>query len=187
MRKVILGLLMLSCTPTLCLPQQNPSIPHTAPGAEEKSPLETPTPRVLALKEGTEVKLKFAETVTSRVMRAGEMIEFTVAEAVVVDGQTLIKQGARSIGYVADSVSAGGSGKGGAIEIRLEAVRARGKMVKLTGSTSRAEKRDTGKVVTMSVLFGLGGYLSATGHEVKIPEGTPITAYVAETIEFPIQ
>jgi hypothetical protein len=187
MRKAILGLLLLGCIPTLCLSQERSSTSQAAADVEAKSALETPAPRVLSLKAGTEVKLKFAETVTSRAMRAGEMIEFVVSEPVVVENQTLIKQGARSIGYVADSVSASGNGKGGAIEIRLEAVRARGKMVALTGSTSRAEKRDTGKVVAMSVLFGLSGYFSATGHEVKIPEGTPITAYVAETVDFPMQ
>ena len=115
------------------------------------------------------------------------MIEFVVAEPVVVDGVTLIRQGARSIGYVASTVSAGGTGKGGAMEIRMEAVRTRGRMVKLTGSDSLAEKRATGKVVGMTILFGLGGFLSARGHEVQIPEGTPMTAYVAETVEFPMK
>jgi len=59
--------------------------------------------------------------------------------------------------------------------------------VKVTGVDSRAEKRATGKVVGMTVVFGLGGFLSARGHEVKIPEGTPMTAYVAETVEFPMK
>jgi hypothetical protein len=137
------------------------------------------------LREGTEIKLKFAQNVTSRVTRPGQMIEFVVAEPVVVDGVTLIKQGARSIGYVANTESAGGNGKGGTMEIRMEAVRTRGRMVKVTGADSRSEKRATGKVVGMTVLFGLSGYLSARGHEVKIPEGTPMTAYVAEDVEFP--
>lgn len=55
----------------------------------------------------------------------------------------------------------------------MEAVRTRGKMVKVTGSDSRAEKRATGKVVGMTILFGLSGFLSARGHEVKIPRARP--------------
>jgi len=139
------------------------------------------------LKEGTEIKLKFAQNVTSRVTRPGQMIEFVVAEPVVVDGVLLIKQGARSIGYVANTESASGTGKGGTMEIRMEAVRTRGNMVKLTGADSRTEKRASGRVVGMTILFGLSGFLSARGHEVKIPEGTPMTAYVAETVEFPMK
>jgi hypothetical protein len=138
------------------------------------------------LKEGTEIRLKFAQNVTSRIARPGQMIEFVVAEPVIVDGVILIKEGARSIGYVVDTASAGGTGKGGRMEIRMEGVRTCGKMVKITGSDSRAEKRATGEVVGMTIAFGLSGFLMAKGHEVKIPEGTPMVAYVAETVEFPM-
>ena len=157
------------------------------PPAQTAQAAESQKPPVLVLKEGTEIKLKFAQNVTSRVARPGQMIEFVVAEPVIVDGVTLIKPGARSIGYVANTESAGGSGKGGAMEIRMEAVRTHGKMVKLTGSDSRAEKRATGKVVGMTIVFGLSGFLMAGGHEVKIPEGTPMSAYVAEDVELPMK
>lgn len=193
MRTGILKLGSLFCLSCLCLSQENsapsqPSPEATKTPAEERSaaPQESQKPGVLVLKEGTEIKLKFAQNVTSRVTRPGQMIEFVVAEPVIVDGVTVIKQGARSIGYVANTESAGGNGKGGAMEIRMEAVRTHGRMVKLTGADSRAEKRATGRVVGMTILFGLGGYLSARGHEVRIPEGTPMTAYVAETVEFPM-
>ena len=185
-------LALLFCLSCLCFSQENSAPTRSSPEAAKPptqerttAPPESQKPDVVVLKEGTEIKLKFAQNVTSRVARPGQMIEFVVAEAVVVDGVTLIKHGARSIGYVANTESAGGTGKGGALEIRMEAVRTRGKMVKLSGDDSRAEKRATGRVVGMTILFGLGGYLSARGHEVKIPEGTPMTAYVSEDVEFP--
>jgi hypothetical protein len=191
MRTGIPTLALLLCLSCRCLSQANSAPPPSSPEAiktpaQERTaaPPESQKPDVIVLKAGTEIKLKFAQNVTSRVARPGQMIEFVVAEPVVVDGVTLIKQGARSIGYVANTESAGGTGKGGSLEIRMEAVRTRGKMVKLTGDDSRAEKRATGKVVGMTILFGLGGYLSARGHEVKIPEGTPMTGYVAEDVEF---
>lgn len=193
MRTGILKLALLFCLSCLCLSQENNAPSQSSPEATKTpaqegsaAPQESQKPGVLVLKEGTEIKLKFAQNVTSRVTRPGQMIEFVVAEPVVVDGVTLIKQGARSIGYVANTESAGGTGKGGAMEIRMEAVRTRGRMVKLTGADSRAEKRATGRVVGMTIFFGLGGFLSARGHEVRIPEGTPMTAYVAETVEFPM-
>jgi hypothetical protein len=185
-------LALLCCLSCLCLSQENsgpaqlsPEVTKAPEPASSATPQESQKPLVLVLKEGTEIKLKFAQRVTSRTTRPGQMIEFVVAEPVVVDGVTLIKQGARSIGYVAETESAGANGKGGTMEIRMEAVRTRGKMVKVTGADSRSEKRATGKVVGMTILFGLGGYLSARGHEVTIPEGTPMTAYVAEDVEFP--
>lgn len=193
MRTGILTLALLFCISCVCFSQENGTPSQLSPEApkmpaQERSAAsqESQKPDVLVLKEGTEIKLKFAQNVTSRVARPGQMIEFVVAEPVVVDGVTLIKQGARSIGYVAITESAGGNGKGGAMEIRMEVVRTRGIMVKLTGAESRAEKRATGKVVGMTILFGLSGFLSARGHEVKIPEGTPMTAYVAEDVDFPM-
>jgi len=194
MRTGIFKLALLFCLSCLCLSQENSAPSQSSPEAtrtpeQERSaaPQESQKPPVLVLKEGTEIKLKFAQNVTSRVTRPGQMIEFVVAEPVVVDGVLLIKQGARSIGYVANTESASGTGKGGTMEIRMEAVRTRGNMVKLTGADSRTEKRATGRVVGMTILFGLSGFLSARGREVKIPEGTPMTAYVAETIEFPMK
>jgi len=194
MRTAIFKLALLFCLSCLCLSQENSAPSQSSPEAtrtpeQERSaaPQESQKPPVLVLKEGTEIKLKFAQNVTSRVTRPGQMIEFVVAEPVVVDGVLLIKQGARSIGYVANTESASGTGKGGTMEIRMEAVRTRGNMVKLTGADSRTEKRASGRVVGMTILFGLSGFLSARGHEVKIPEGTPMTAYVAETVEFPMK
>jgi len=194
MRNGIFKLALLFCVSCLCLSQENsvpsqtsPEATKTPPREKTVAPQESQKPDEIVLKEGTEIKLKFAQNVTSRAARPGQMIEFVVAEPVVVDGVTLIKQGARSIGYVANTESAGGTGKGGTMEIRMEAVRTRGTMVKVTGADSRAEKRATSKVVGMTIVFGLGGFLSARGHEVKIPEGTPMTAYVAETVEFPMK
>lgn len=187
MRRGVYQLVLLFCLPCLCVSQENGAPPVASPEIPQTQAPETQKPAALVLKEGTDVKLKFAQNVTSRVTRPGQIIEFVVAEPVIVDDVVIIKQGARSIGYVANTESAGGNGKGGTMEIRMEGVRTRGKMVKLTGSDSRAEKRATGKVVGMTMVFGLSGFLLAGGHEVKIPEGTPMLAHVAETVEFPAQ
>jgi len=106
-------LALLFCLSCLCLSQENSAPSQSSPEAtktpgQERSaaPQESQKPSVIVLREGTEIKLKFAQNVTSRVTRPGQMIEFVVAEPVVVDGVTLIKQGARSIGYVANTESA---------------------------------------------------------------------------------
>ena len=196
MAKSLLTLLLALSASVFCFCRQNsgaPSSSEKAPSTQSAAQEQTAAPQgsqkqsVIVLKEQTEVKLKFAQNVSSRAARPGQMIEFVVDEDVVVDGVKVIKKGARSIGYVADSASARGVGKGGSIEIRMEAIRTQGKMVKITGADSLAEKRATGKVVAMTILFGLSGLLAAGGHEVKIPEGTPITAYVAEAVEFSVK
>lgn len=182
MRRAGLSLLVVLGTSVVCCSQQSGTSPAssqtaTAPPADQQ--------HAVTLKEGTEVKLKFAQTVSSHAARPGQAIEFAVDEPVVVEGVTVIGKGARSIGYVVDATSAGSVGKGGTMEIRMEAIRTRGRMVKIRGEDSRGEKRATGKVVGMTLLLGLSGFLLAGGHEVKIPEGTPVTAYVAESVEFP--
>jgi hypothetical protein len=196
MRKAFIALCLAFSVSILCWSQQGgiatPPSPDqaapTSPAAPPTTPPQTaPERRVVVLKEGTEVKLKFAQSVTSRAARPGQMIEFAVAEPVIVDGVTVIDRGARSIGLIVRSSAAGVVGKGGMMEIRMEALRSHERMVKLKGDDSRAEKRATGKVVGMTVLFGLTGFLLAGGHEVKIPDGTPITARVAEDVEFPVK
>jgi hypothetical protein len=194
MRRALLSLLVaLGASVVWCSQQSGSSrissqkATATASGAQEGagSPSTSQEQGAVVLKEGTEVKLKFAQTVTSRAAQPGQAIEFVVDEPVVVDGVTVINKGARSIGYVVGATSAGSMGKGGAMGIRMEAIRTRGRMVKIRGEDSRGEKRATGKVVGMTLLLGLGGFLLSGGHEVKIPEGTPVTAYVAESVEFP--
>jgi hypothetical protein len=196
MRKAFIALCLAFSVSILCWSQQEgtppPSpeqTPSLSPAVQEQPATPQPAPerRVVVLKEDTQVKLKFAQSVTSRAAKPGQMIEFAVAEPVIVDGVTVIDQGARSIGQIVRSSAAGLVGKGGVMEIRMEAIRSHEKMIKLRGDDSRAEKRATGKVVGMTVLFGLTGFLLAGGHEVKIPDGAPITARVAEDVEFPVK
>jgi hypothetical protein len=54
--------------------------------------------------------------------------------------------------------------------------------IKLTGDQAGIGKRDKGKMVTYSILFGLTGLLASSGKTFVIPEGTPAITYVQDDI-----
>ena len=130
--------------------------------------------------EGTPIQLKFAQSVSSRSTRPGQAIEFAVAETLTVNGAVLIREGDRAIGYVVMSASAETGGKGGALAIEVSKVRANKTLVNVRGERRSVEKREVGKTVGLTILFGLSGYMMSGGKQAEIKIDTPVVAYVAE-------
>lgn len=167
--------------------QPSSAAPPAPNPAEPANPPDTQIPANASalskvVKEGTPVKLMFAQSVTSRSVTAGTPVEFRVVEPVMIEGQVAIPKNARAIGYLARSESAGAVGKGGSLEIRMETIRVRGQSYKLRGAKSGKEGRATGKVVGLTILFGLSGFLMAGGRDFRIAEGTPMDAEIAEDV-----
>ncbi len=148
-----------------------------------------PTAEMVLLPEGTPVALKFAQAVTSRSTRVGQVIEFAVSEDVTVDGALLIRKDERAIGYVVTSSAPEVGGKGGALAVEVTKVRANNKtLVSIRGERSSTEKRSVGKTVGLTILFGFSGFLLSSGKQAEVKAGTPILAYVAEdTLVTPYQ
>jgi hypothetical protein len=129
------------------------------------------------LKEGTDVKLKFAQDLTSKTANDDDPVNLVLDEDIKVDDVTVIKAGAKALGTITHAKKAGMLGKGGELNLRLEYVIAGDTRVKLRGTKGKEGEGKVGTAVALTVLFGPIGLIKH-GKNVEIKQGTPLAAYV---------
>lgn len=115
---------------------------------------EKPKAEPLVIPAGTRITVRLGESLSSKTSQAGQGFAATVAQPVVVDGKTVIHEGANAHGTV---VAAKGMGhfKGGALlEVRLDSVDIGGREHPVqTAAVARSVK---GKGKRSSILIGGG-------------------------------
>lgn len=150
--------------------QNAPGTPATGvpAGAANTAPAPPPPPAVINLPEGTEVRVRLDQGLSSKDSQPGEGFQATVADDVTVHGETVIPRGARADGTVV-AAKALGRFKGGALlAVKLERVHTRwGSYPVQTGTISRAEqgkgKRSVGFIGGGAGLGALIGGLAGGG------------------------
>ncbi len=157
--------------------------PTSPPAAEPTAkPADATAPKKLMLKEGTEVKLKFAQDLTSKTATEGDPVNFTLDQDVRVGDVAVARSGAVAVGEVSHAEKAGHMGKAGALSVRLNYLKVGDNRVRLRGTKGKEGEGKTGTAVTLTVLFGPLGLLKH-GKQVEVKEGSPLTAYVDQDIE----
>lgn len=135
------------------------------------------SPAKLVLKEGTEVKLKFADTVSSKTAAEGDPVNLTLDEDLKVGDVVVVKAGAKALGTITSAKKAGMMGKAGELSMRPEYVLANDSRMRIRGSKAREGQGKEGTAVALTVLFGPIGLIKH-GKNVDIKPGTPLLAYV---------
>jgi hypothetical protein len=138
----------------------------------------------LMLREGTEVRIKFNEKISSDTSVEGDQFVIEVDEDVDVDGKVVIPAGSKGRGEVTQAKKKGFMGKGGELNIRLNYVKVGDKRVRLTAQRGKQGDDKVGTTVALTVLFGPLGLLKR-GKETAITPGQTITAFVDRDIELP--
>ena len=147
---------------------------------------------MVVLKENTEIPLKFSQSLHSRAAKAGDTIEFQLAEDLKVADAVVVKKGARALGSVTRSNNPNSLGRGGELYLRVEFLKAGRSLIKVRGDAGGKQGRHICWVCGVGglpLLGGVGGLvliLGSGGKQYVIKEGTPITAYVAEDIELAV-
>jgi hypothetical protein len=102
----------------------------------------TPAPRAaIELARGTRLRVRLNEDLGSKISQPGQAFHCTIADPVVVDGQTVIERGARAEGTVVDAKALGRFKGGAELELRLDRVHTKwGRYPVATASIERAEK-----------------------------------------------
>jgi len=188
--------------PAQSFQEQGPASPSSAPAAATVEPAKAPAPPAVAatppvrpakvpLKAGSEVPLRFAQSVHSRISKPGDTIELVLAEDLKAGDAVVARKGARVLGSVTRTNNPNSMGKGGELYLQVECLKVGRSMVKLRGEGGGKEASHTcwGCAVVGAALLGVGGLfaiLGSGGKQYVIKEGTPITAYVAEDIELPV-
>jgi hypothetical protein len=136
-----------------------------------------PAASKLVLKEGTDVKLKFADDLSSKTANEGDPVTLVLDEDLRVGDVVVAKSGAKAVGEITHAKKAGMMGKAGELNLRLDHLTTGDQRVKLRGSKGKEGQGKEGTAVALTVLFGPIGLIKH-GKNVEVKAGTALTAYV---------
>jgi len=135
----------------------NPQSTPGQPGAN--APQTPPPPAAIDLPAGSRIRVRLDQDLGSKISRPGESFSATVAEDVVVNGQTVIARDSRADGTVIDAKALGHIKGGAYLSIRIDRVHTNwGSYPVETSSIDRAEK---GKGKRTALFAGGGGAFGA--------------------------
>ncbi|MGC9198248.1 MAG: hypothetical protein ACP5E5_04835 [Acidobacteriaceae bacterium] len=125
----------------------------------QSAPQAPPPPRVADLPAGTRIRVGLDQDLGSKINEPGDTFTATVADNVVVNGQTVIPEGARAQGTVVDAKALGRFMGGARLEVRLDRVQSRWGGYRV--STSTVERVEKGKGKRTGLFVGGGAALGA--------------------------
>jgi PEGA domain len=161
-----------------------PAAPASAPqSAASTAPGQPPPPGTLL--DGTPVKLRLSQTISSADAKVGQEVPFEVVDEVKVDGIVVVPKGATAIGTVTEAQPKRRMGRGGKLNVNISYVR----LADQEKAALRASKDTqggghvgamTGAMVATGIVFFPAAplFLFMHGKDITIPQGTEITAYV---------
>ena len=142
-------------------------------------------PDGVSLKSGTEVKLVFAQSLSSKHAAMGERVELRVAEAVRVNSTIVVPEGARVIGTVVQGKKNEKRGNSKDLAVRVDYVVVKDRHIRLTGERLQKAKTNAGAATAATIGLGLSGLMIYMNErEAWIREGNPVLGYVAEDVVF---
>lgn len=186
MGRSTLQVALVTLLPALLVAQQVPPPAQTAPAqtpAASTQPATPPPPDTLL--DGTPVKLRISETISSANAKVGQEIPFEVIEDVDVDGIHVIPKGSTAIGTVTAAEPKRSMGRAGKLDISISYVRLHDQE-KAALRAVQDEKGGghvgamTGAMVATAIVFFPAAplFLFIHGKDISIPQGTEITAFV---------
>jgi hypothetical protein len=133
----------------------------------------------IVVREGTDVKLRFIEALSSKTAHAGDPVTMELAEDLRVNDVTVVHEGAKATGEITVAKKAGMLGKGGDLALQLYYLKAGDNKIKLRGTKGKEGDSKVGTAIVLTVLVGIFG-LMKHGKNAEIPAGTTLTAYVMD-------
>lgn len=160
-----------------------PAAQQPATGPASAAPTQPPPPDTLL--DGTPVKLRISQTISSADAKVGQEVPFEVMEDVQVDGVIVLPKGSTAIGTVTTAEPKKRMGRGGKLDIAISYARL-ADQEKVALRASQDSKGGghvgamTGAMVATSIVFFPAAplFLFMHGKDITIPQGTEITAFV---------
>jgi hypothetical protein len=121
------------------------------------------------LRNGTPIRMKLGKTISSATAHVGDVVELQVTEEVLVDGVSVIPQGAVATGVVKEAEPKKRLGHGGKLAFSIDFVRLKDN----EKAAVRSFQESTGSNSSAGAILPLG-----TGKEVVFTQGSEFTAYV---------
>ncbi|MGA2048752.1 MAG: PEGA domain-containing protein [Terracidiphilus sp.] len=181
MRKNSIAVLLLTICPILTAQQPQPA-PQTPP-AQQATPNAPPPPHTLL--DGTPVKLRLSETISSADAKVGQEIPFEVVDDVNVDQAVVLPKGSTAIANVTEADHKKSMGRGGKLNISISYARLKDQEKVALRATKDSKGGGhvgamTGAMVATAIVFFPAAplFLFIKGKDITIPQGTEITAFV---------
>ncbi len=189
MRRICFAILSCVLCPLL-VAQQTPAPSAPSPsnsGAEQTpasaAPSQPPPPHTLL--DGTPVKLRLSQTISSADAKVGQEVPFEVVEDVKVDDVVVLPKGATAIGTVTEAEPKRRMGRGGKLNVNISYARLADQEKAALRATKAAQGGGhvgamTGAMVATAIVFFPAAplFLFMHGKDITIPQGTEITAFV---------
>ena len=138
----------------------NPQGGNQPPAPNQQQPPPPPPPAAqLTIPPGTRLRVRLDEDLGSKISEPGQTFHATLADPVIVQGQTVIPREARVEGTVIDAKALGHFKGGALLELRLERVRTPWGSYPV--ATSTMEQVEKGKGKRTGIFAGGGGAFGA--------------------------
>jgi hypothetical protein len=180
-RKSPVAVILLAICPLL-FAQQPQSAPQT-PAAPQAAAATPPPPH--ALLDGTPVKLRLSETISSADAKVDQEIPFEVVEDINVDQAVVLPKGATAIATVTEAGHKKSMGRAGKLNISISYARLKDQEKVALRATKDTKGGGhvgamTGAMVATAIVFFPAAplFLFIKGKDIAIPQGTEITAFV---------
>lgn len=135
----------------------------------------------LVLRQGTQVRFKTEQALTSKETKEGDRFELTSVEPVYVGSMLVIPAGSRAVGEVTRVVKKGGFGKSGKLDARVLYVLVGDTRIGMTGKAN--DQGASGTVGTVAAAVFLWPVMPfVTGKSAELPIGTSLTGFVENDI-----
>ena len=135
------------------------------------------------LKKGTDIKLAFDNSMSSKTAKPGDVVQFHVTDPVTVDGKTVIEAGTKVTGRVVKVDKRKHYGVNAKIQLKMDAIKAvDGKMVELGFKTKTPDASRTGTAAGTTIggaavlgPIGLAAGYFVVGKSVDVKPGDKMT------------
>lgn len=142
---------------------------------------------IVRIPVGTVVELVFDQMVSPNTTAAGQRVALRVANAVTINGKTVIAAGSSAVGEVITASKAGAVGKEAQLVVAIRSVPAvDGSVVPLDGTKAVTGENKTTSSVVITLLCCILGLLQQGG-KADIPAGSSVRATVAAPIDVTLQ
>ena len=165
--------------------QKAKSPPISATGPVAASVVSAPPPPN-TLQDGTAIKLRLAENLTSATAKAGQQVSFETVEETDVQGVMVIPKGAQALATVTTAEPRRSMGRAGKLDVNIDSVRlADGEKAALSATQNAKGGGHTGAMTAGMVGTALVFFPAAPlllfihGKDITIPKGTEVTAFVS--------
>ena len=182
MRKNPVAVILLAICPLLTA-QQPQQIPDTTPAVQQAAPATTPAPH--SLLDGTPVKLRLSETISSADAKVGQEIPFEVIEDISVDQVVVLPKGSTAIATVTEADHKKSMGRAGKLNISISYARLKDQEKVALRATKDTKGGGhvgamTGAMVATAIVFFPAAplFLFMKGKDITIPQGTEVTSFV---------